>query len=293
MTELGEYLRACRARASAERAGLPATGRRRVPGLRREELAALAGVSVDYIARLEQGRVKTASPGVLVALARAMDLRPDEEEYLLRCAADERSPGAGPRSPAVAERRVPPATQALLDGMAGMPAFLVGRRMDVLAWNDLAAALIGDFGALPPEQRNHVRMAFLDPEVRARYADWERVGAECVAYLRMEAGRYPDDPGLARLVGELSMKDSDFRRWWSVYRVRAARSGRKRFVHPVAGELDLNFQVLSMRAAEDQMMIVYTADPGSPSAAALAFLASWAAGERPAVPSGAGPVRKG
>jgi transcriptional regulator with XRE-family HTH domain len=282
MTELGAYLRACRARLTAEQVGMPSSGHRRVPGLRREELAALAGVSVDYIVRLEQGRVKSASAEVLTALASALNLRPDEEEYLLRCAVDAGSSASRARSAVPRRRRVAPATQLLLDSMTGVPALVLGRRMDILAWNSLGAALITDFGKLARERRNHIRLAFLDPDVRGRYAQWEKVAKECVAYLRMDAGRYPDDPELARLVGELSMKDPDFRRWWSDYHVRAQRYGRKEFIHPTAGELSLDFQVLDVRGAADQTLIAYTAEPHSRSAQALTFLAGWATTEQPA-----------
>ncbi|MEV0845156.1 helix-turn-helix transcriptional regulator [Streptomyces sp. NPDC049954] len=274
MTELGAYLRSCRARVSAEDAGLPVSGYRRVPGLRREEVAALAGVSVDYVVRLEQGRVASASPEVLTALARALGLRPDEEEYLLRCAAEAKSPPRAAR--AASGPRVAPATRRLLDSLSGVPALVLGRRMDVLAWNGLGAALFTDFGALAPHRRNHVWLAFLDPDVRGRYAQWAKVAQECVSYLRMDAGRYPDDPGLARLVGELSMKDADFRRLWSGYQVRAQREGRKEFLHPRVGPLSLDFQVLDVRGEPDQSLLVYTAQPDSTSAQALAFLDSWA-----------------
>ncbi|MFJ4870544.1 helix-turn-helix domain-containing protein [Streptomyces sp. NPDC088757] len=284
MSELGEYLRACRARVSAEQAGIPSSGHRRVPGLRREELATLAGVSVDYIVRLEQGRAKSASPEILTALARALDLNADEQEYLLRCAAD--STGltvtAGPSTPRA--QRVSPATRVLLDSMPGVPALVLGRRMDILAWNTLGAALITDFGQVPAPHRNHIWLSFLDPEVRALYTDWEKVARECVSYLRMDAGRYPDDPALARLIGELSMKDADFRQWWSTHRVRAQRSGRKDFLHPLAGEISLDFQVMDVRGTGDQTLLVYTAEPHSRSAQALAFLAGWAtAGQNTAV----------
>ncbi|QVQ52259.1 helix-turn-helix domain-containing protein [Spiractinospora alimapuensis] len=275
MTELGDYLRSCRAQVSAEDAGITSHGHRRVPGLRREELAMLAGVSVDYVVRLEQGRAKTASPEILAALARALDLRADEEEYLQRCAANPTvsdSPGRVPADP----QRVSAATRVLLDSMVGVPALVLGRRMDIVGWNPLATALFTDFRALPPRHRNHVRLAFLDRRVRGLYADWERAAKECVAYLRMDAGRYPEDPELARLVGELSIKDDDFRHWWSTHRVRAQRSGRKEFHHPTAGELTLDFQVLDVRGTPDQTLLTYTAEPRSRSAQALAFLGGWA-----------------
>lgn len=277
MTELGEFLRACRARITAEELGLPTSGHRRVPGLRREELASLAGVSVDYIVRLEQGRVKSASPAILTALARALELRPDEEEYLLRCAAPAAGSGGAARPAATRRPQVSQATQLLLDSMVNVPALVLGRRMDILAWNSLSAALFTDYSRLPAKRRNHIWLTFLDPEVRGLYADWKKVAQECVTYLRMDAVRYPDDPELARLVGELSLKDPDFRTWWSDHRVRTQRPGRKDFVHSIAGELSLDFQVLDLRGATDQSLLVYTAEPQSPSEQALTFLSGWAA----------------
>lgn len=177
---------------------------------------------------------------------------------------------------------VPEPDVVLLDSMTGVPALVLGRRMDVLAWNGLGAALITDFGELPPERRNYMRLAFLDPDVRGRYAQGESMAQECVAYLGMEADRYPEDHGLARLVGELPMRDADSRRWWSDCHVRAQRYGRKEFVHPVAGDPSLGFQVLDVRSAADQNLIAYTAEPGSRSSQALTFLAGRATAERPA-----------
>ncbi|WP_338320875.1 hypothetical protein, partial [Streptomyces lonarensis] len=196
--------------------------------------------------------------------------------------------GGGPAGGGRATRRVDPATRALLDGARGVAALVLGRRLDVLAWNPLAAALLTDFGRVAPERRNLVRLAFLDPELRARYRDWETVGPECVAYLRMEAGSCADDPEFARLVGELSLRDADFRRWWAEYHVRAHRAGRKRFVHPTAGELELDFQVMDVRGA-GQQLILYTAPPGSPAEEALAFLERWTGSTPDGRPGGRAP----
>ncbi|MGO1054629.1 helix-turn-helix transcriptional regulator [Crossiella sp. CA198] len=269
---LGEYLRACRSRVDPVARGLPEDGRRRrVPGLRREELAQLAGVSVDYLVRLEQGRARNVSRAVLDALARALDLRQDEHAYLLRIAEPVHAPGTR-----VATASVRPQTQQILDSLQGLPALVLGRRMEVLAWNNLAAALYLDFARLPPAQRNLLRLTFLDPEIRPRLRNWDEVVRDCVAYLREDASRYPDDPTLAALVGELSLKDPDFRRWWADHRVRAQMHGRKTLVHPIAGPLTLNYQAMDLRDATDQKIIVYTAEPGSRSAEALRFLANWA-----------------
>jgi transcriptional regulator with XRE-family HTH domain len=274
-TELGDYLRSCRARARPEQLGLPGGVRsRRVPGLRREELAHIAGVSVDYVARLEQGRVKSASPAVLGALARALNLQPDEYEYLMGCVhATEAAGFAGPGHPG---GQVRPETQQLMDSMHLVAAQVLGRRMDIVAWNALCAALVIDFGALPVADRNLLRLTFLEPSARRVYADWPKVARECVAYLRMDAGRYPDDPRLACLVEELSAKDPDFRRWWADHQVRAPRFGRKDFLHPTAGPLTLTFQALDLRDDPWQTMLVYTAEPGSHSFEAMRFLAGQA-----------------
>lgn len=275
MTELGDYLRACRANMSPEEVGLPTSGHRRVPGLRREELAMLAGVSVDYIVRLEQGRARSASPEILYALSQALDLGSDEQEYLFGCAAEHRNSTARARTVSAEAQRVSTPTRVLLDSVTTVPALVLGRRMDIIGWNRLGTALFTDFSALAPQYRNHIRLAFLDERVRNLYRDWEKVAKECVAYLRMDAGRYPDDPALARLIGELSMKDEDFGHWWSTHRVRAQRTGRKDFLHPTAGELCLDFQVLDVRGATDQTLLIYTAEPNSRSEEALTFLSSW------------------
>ncbi|MEU0181119.1 helix-turn-helix transcriptional regulator [Streptomyces sp. NPDC006207] len=271
-TTLGDFLRACRSRVNPGDVGLPDDGRhRRVPGLRREELAQLANVSVDYVVRLEQGRTVHVSTAVLESLARALRLRPDERDYLLRVAA------AGAEPSASAPPRIRPQTQTLLDGLQEYPALLLSHRLDVLGWNPLGAALIADFAAVPEPQRNLVRMAFLDPAFRELYADWRTVARECVAYLRMGAARDPQDPRLKALVQELADADADFRRWWSDHRVRTRAAGQKTFRHPVAGTMTLDFQSLVVGDDPDQTVFVYTAQPGTPAHEALRFLATWSA----------------
>ena len=245
-----------------------------MPGLRREELAQLAGVSVDYYVRLEQGRAAHPSPEVLVALGRALQLDDAEQGHLHQLASP---PAARRRAPA--PERLLPGIERLLGQLDGIPAFVLGRRMDVLAWNPLAAALMGDPARLPPEHRNMARMMFLDPACRDLYTDWEKHARETVGYLRFCAGRYPDDPGIAALVGELSVKSEEFARWWANHLVREKTSGTKTFRHPVVGELTLGYETLVAPGAADQALIMFTAEPGSASQTALRLLASWAATE--------------
>ncbi|RSM88430.1 transcriptional regulator [Streptomyces sp. WAC 01325] len=268
---LGDFLRASRSRITPADVGLPDDGRhRKVPGLRREELALLANVSVDYIVRLEQGRAANVSPLVLEALASALRLEPDERQYLMNVGVQER-----PRSVAPTARsgQIRAQTQMLMDGLREYPALLLGRRMDVLAWNTMGAALLTDFAVLPPSDRNLVRLAFLDPRFRDLYVDWEKTARECVAYLRMDAARYPDDEKLSSLIGELSLADADFRRWWSDQRVKTRAHGKKRFNHPVVGHLDLNFQTFSVGNETDETLFVYTPERGGSAEESLRRLA--------------------
>jgi transcriptional regulator with XRE-family HTH domain len=273
-TRLGEFLQARRAQISPEAAGIAPYGRRRVPGLRREELAQLAGVSVDYYVRLEQGRAAHPSPEVLDAIARALQLDEVERAHMHQLATP--SP-ARRRSPAT--ERVAPGLAQLLAALETVPAIVIGRRMDILAWNRLAAALMGASGWLKPDRPNLARMMFLDPACRDLYADWDRHARETVGFLRHSAGRHPDDPGLAALVGELSVKSEPFARWWADHLVREKASGTKRYQHPIVGELTLNFETLVPPGAPDQAMITYVAEPGSPSETSLRLLASWSATE--------------
>jgi transcriptional regulator with XRE-family HTH domain len=267
---LAEFLRASRARVRPADVGLPDDGRpRRVPGLRREELAQRANVSVDYVVRLEQGRATGVSRSVLEALADALALDDAGREYLMTVA------GPPPRRRRRLEK-VPPATLRVLEALQDVPAMVIGRCSDVLAWNALAATLIIDFGALEPSARNMARLAFLEPSFRSLYGDWERVAQDCVASLRMEAARDPDDPRTAELVGELSLKSPEFARWWGDHRVRGSEQRRKTYNHPVAGPMTLDVQRLAVAESPDLRLVVYTAAPDSDAGAALKFLAGWA-----------------
>ncbi|MFE4832440.1 helix-turn-helix domain-containing protein [Streptomyces sp. NPDC056672] len=273
--ELGEFLRARRAALDPREAGMADDGRpRRVPGLRREELAQLAHVSVDYIVRLEQGRTRRVSRSVLDALADALRLAPDECDYLFTVA--DVAPAAPVRHAGRPE--VAPRLRQLLDTMPDIPAMVLNRRMDVIAWNRGAGALLTDFGVLPPAERNLIRLTFLDRAFRSLYADWPRAARDCVAVLRMEAGRNPHDPALSALVGELSVRDPDFRTWWASHQVRGPQQLAKTYHHPVAGTLDLNVQQFSVDSQPDQQLVAFTAEPGTSSQEALRFLLQWYAG---------------
>ncbi|MEU4448122.1 helix-turn-helix transcriptional regulator [Actinosynnema sp. NPDC050801] len=271
--DLGEFLRSRRARVRPDDVGLPGGGRRRVPGLRREELALLAGVSVDYYMRLEQGRTPAVSDSVLDAVARVLQLDETERAHLRNLV----RPVASKRP---APQRVRPGLRRLLDMVEDVPAFVMGRRADILAWNPLADALYG-FGDLPAEDRNSARHTFLRPESRTFYRDWPTVAADMVAFLRLDAGRYPDDARLAALVGELSVKDETFRKLWAQHKVLEKTHGTKLMHHPVVGDLDLDYETLQPTGDPDVVLAVYTARVGSPTEERLKLLASWAA-----VPSG-------
>lgn len=256
---LGEFLKARRGQVAPEDAGIPVAGRRRVPGLRRAELADLAGVSVPYLMRLEQGRDRRPSPQILDALARALQLDSDGAAHLHALA-------TGPSVPAVS-RAVAPEIQRLLDGWAGAAAFVRDRRFDVLASNALARALSPFY--MPG--RNLIRDTFLDPSARTFFADWDTIAAQAVAGLRQEAGALAGDPAVTALIAELSA-DADFSALWARHDVRAVRGEAKRFVHPVAGSLTLSRQVLSVPDTDGHVILAYLAEPGSASAAALASL---------------------
>lgn len=269
--ELREFLRSRRARLSPENAGLPArVGNRRVPGLRREEVAQLAGVSVDYYVRLERGRNVNVSESVLDALARALQLNPTERSHLFTVA----KPTRARRRP-LPPLRVRAGLQRVVDSMVGIPAVLLGHRMDVLASNHLARALYFDFDDAPPRDRNMARFIFLDDAARGLYADWEGAARGVVASLRLYAGRHPNDPQLAELIGELSLRDEDFRGWWADHDVFQRSHGTKVYRHPVVGEMTLAYETLTPTGDPDLVLGLSTAQPGSPSEVALRLLDSW------------------
>ncbi|MFD6886708.1 helix-turn-helix transcriptional regulator [Streptomyces sp. NPDC059957] len=323
-SDLRDFLRSRRARIGPEEVGVAAhPGRRRVPGLRREEVAQLAGVSVDYYTRLEQGRTLHAPAEVLEAVARALRLDATERSHLFDLARPQRAAGSGRAAdpaaagaPGSAETAGPQRVRAglhrVLDALAdGTPAMIMGRRLDVLAANRLAESLYADFGAPETDTvepgtvtpgtvepgtvapgtpgrrgRNLARFLFLDPAARTLFADWESAARGAVAALRFYAGRHPYDPGLSPLVDELAAFDGDFRRWWAGHDVLEHTHGTKRFRHPAVGELALEYESLTFPDDPDQTLYLYTAEPGSPSDEALRTLASRAA--RPA-----GAVRPG
>jgi transcriptional regulator with XRE-family HTH domain len=266
-TELGDFLRTRRARIQPAEVGMRSTGRRRVPGLRRDELASLAGVSVEYYVRLEQGRAPNVSDSVLDALATVLALDETERDHLRDLARPIRKPARAPRQPKLRE-----GVRLLLDSMTTTPAFVLGRRMDVVGWNSLADA-IGGWSTT----RNTARHLFLDPKARDFYPEWDRVAEETVAYLRLDAGRHPKDPKLAALVGELSIADETFRRLWAAHDVKEKTFGRKLINHPIVGELDLRYETLALPGDPDLLLVTYLAETGSPTADRLALLASWTA----------------
>ncbi|MET9501107.1 helix-turn-helix transcriptional regulator [Streptomyces sp. NPDC006622] len=270
--ELSEFLRTRRARLKPEDVGLPDFGRhRRVPGLRREELAQLAGVSVAYYTRLEQGNGRNVSAEVLDSIARALRLTDAEHAHLTHLA----KPKRHKKKPTARVEQVRPAPRQLLDLMDGVPAYIVGRRAEILAWNPMAAALFGDWGELPVAERNWARLVFLRPDYRDLFVDWEQKAIDIVCALRMDAGCYPDDPRLSALVGELSVKSEDFRRLWATHDVKEKAYGVKRLRHPLVGALSLNYEGFRLLGESEQTMVTYHAEAGSPSAEALRLLASW------------------
>lgn len=275
--EIRDFLASRRAKITPQQAGLPAYGgaHRRVPGLRREEVAMLAGVSSDYYVRLERGNLAGVSDEVLDALAGALQLDEAERAHLhdlARTAANRPT-----RSRRAQSDTVPASVQAMLDAMTGAPAVVRNERLDILATNPLGRALYSPLYRDRTRPANHARFAFLDPAARDFWVNWDRAADDTVGMLRTLAGRNPHDKALHDLVGELSTRSEDFRSRWARHNVHQHLGGSKSINHPVVGRLDLMYDTLPIAQAPSLTMIVYTAAPGTPTADALQLLASWAA----------------
>ncbi|MFF3000869.1 helix-turn-helix domain-containing protein [Streptomyces sp. NPDC057950] len=275
--ELSDFLRSRRAALTPQDVGLPwPSGARRVKGLRREELALLAGVSADYYTRLEQGRARNVSAQVLSAVADALRLTGLERRHLFSMA----QPGLVPDGPARPHTarvlKARPAVRMMMEALDPTPVVLHGPRLEVIASNRMGKVLIDDFDAMPAAERNLVRWMFLNPRARTVYPDWAEIGAQMVAVLRVAAGEEPD-PALAGLIGELTARSDDFSRVWAEYEVFQHTHGRKRFHHEAVGIMTVNYESLALPDDPGLSLLVYTADSGSPSEEKLRILSSWAA----------------
>jgi transcriptional regulator with XRE-family HTH domain len=274
--EIRDFLISRRARITPEQAGLPAYGgNRRVLGLRREEVAMLAGVSVDYYIRLERGNARGVSDSVLENLARALHLDDAERAHLYDLARAANNGARAPRRPA--RQQVRPAVQRLIDAMTMAPVYVRNGRMDVLAANRLGRALFAPLFGSPAKPTNLARFIFLDPAAPEFYQEWDRLASDTVALLRADAGRNPTDRLLSDLIGELSTRSDIFRVRWADHNVRQHRSGVKHFHHPVVGDISLAYESLELVADPGLVLNGYSAEPGSASQDALNLLASWAA----------------
>jgi transcriptional regulator with XRE-family HTH domain len=273
--EFGKFLKAMRSRLTPEQAGIaPSQVGRRVPGLRREEIARLADVSTDYYTRLEQGRNIHPSRAVLESVAKALRLDSGERAHMIdlleNCASTKPSD--------ITVQGVRPALRQLLDAVGNVPALVLGRRTEVLAGNRLAFLLLARFPDMPAERRNLTRWIILDPQARALFRDWQTVASEAVGSLRADVGRHPNDAKANQLVGELAVHSEQFRLWWAGHRVGTASSGSIRIHHPVVGDLELDVEDLAVRQDPDQVLRIFSAKPGSPSADSLTMLGSFGAG---------------
>ncbi|KUL25862.1 helix-turn-helix transcriptional regulator [Actinoplanes awajinensis] len=274
--EVRAFLTSRRAKVSPEQAGIPAYGSRRVAGLRRGEVAALAGVSVEYYTRLERGNLAGASDSVLEAVARALRLDDTEATHLHHLAR-----AAGPTPVRARTRRdkapeIRPAVRHVLDSMTGVPAFLRNHRFDILAANPLGLTLYSPMVAASPALPvNSMRFSFLDPHAQAFYPDWAQVARSAVAALRIAAAQHPDDQQLMNLIGELSMRSEPFRGWWATQDVFVHRHGTRRFRHPAIGELELAYEGFELSGDDNLTLLTYSAVPGTPSGDGLELLATW------------------
>jgi transcriptional regulator with XRE-family HTH domain len=265
-----------RAKLTPEQVGLPTSGRRRVPGLRREEVAVLAGVSTDWYIRLEKGHISGVSDDVLDAVARALQLSDVERDHLYnlaRAAKPTRTPRSRAKTP------IPASLQRVLDSMSLTAAFVRNGRLDILASNQLARALYAPVLDEPAHRGNIARFDFLDPRAADYYPEYDGALSTAVALLRTEAGRAPHDKDLTELIGELATRSEAFRTRWGTHDVRTHRTGVKKFNHPVVGHLELAYDSMELVAADGLVLTAYTAEPGTASADALSLLASWAATE--------------
>ncbi len=273
--EIREFLTTRRAKITPDAAGLPAYGGpRRVPGLRREEVALLSGVSIDYYIRLERGNLRGVSDSVLEALAGALQLDEAERVHLFALA---RAAAGSARSTRPGAQRVRPGVQQTVDAMTGAPAYVRNARRDILAANQLGRALYSELYRDPVRPVNSARFVFLNPAARTFFPNWDRAADDTVAVLRSEAGKNPYDRALSDLVGELSTRSDAFARRWATHDVRFHRTGIKDIHHPVVGDLQLRFEAMELPADPGLSIVVYTATPGSASADGLSLLASWAA----------------
>jgi transcriptional regulator with XRE-family HTH domain len=276
-SEIRDFLTSRRARIKPEDVGLPTYGTRRVPGLRREEVATLAGVSVDYYNRMERGDLGGASESVLDALASALRLDEAERAHLYDLARTSQPSDRPRRRPS--KQNIRPSVQWMLDSMTGSAAIAENGRLDALATNQLGRAFYSHLFDGSGRPVNFARFVFLDPRAKAFFADWERAAKDCAALLRSEAGRNPFDRELSDLVGELSTRSEEFRSHWATHDVRLHNQGEKGFSHPVVGELELSYNRIEVPADPGLMIVAYTPEPGSKSAEAFGLLASWAATE--------------
>lgn len=277
--DLREFLTTRRAKLTPELVGLPDFGgRRRVPGLRREEVALIAGMSVEYYVRLERGNATGVSEAVLEGIARALQLDDAEQTHLydlVRTANEGSIPRL--RRTANSQRGISASLQQLLDAMKDVPAFVQNGRLDVLATNNLGRALFSPMYEQPQRPPNFGRFVFLDPRAETFYRDWNTTAAQTVALLRAESGRSPHSRALSDLVGELSTRSQSFSALWSAHNVREHRTGTKNIIHPVVGILDINYEAMQLASVPGLQLIAYSAPPGSPAADALKMLASWGA----------------
>ena len=271
-----EFLVSRRAKITPERAGIPTAGQRRVPGLRRSEVAALAGMSVEYYAKLERGSLAGVSASVLDAIARALQLDEAERAHLLRLAHEADGSAAIVRRSRPKHWTVRPSLQWTLDSITA-PAIVVNNRLDLLAANHLGRAMHSDLYTNRGGPPNFARFTFLDDAARRFYPGWDVAADMTVANLRTAAGKDPHDKGLHDLVGELCTRSDDFRRRWGAHNVRTHGTGIKHFHHRIVGDLSLAYESLDLRAEPDLVLTIYTAEPDSSSAHALTLLASWAA----------------